>query len=1369
MNLTNNWSRAAMDEFDFDYKDKAKLTQVNTFDISLEETDSKQDLLDQISVHLFDLLVNDEKNWKNGQRCRFCFKTTVELDEEEEYIECTTCKRIYRYHKRLETIPFPSQKYLFLAQAKLPYMIDTNTKYKLPFDFLKEARYDRLEQFNSYFDQVSTIMMKDERLEINSLAQEKNQGQELFCFFFPDFYEFMEKTEVLDSVKQGYTSFFWNDVNYKTFKEKTKKAKTLDKPDFLKDNNLFKQLKKDVQMKSGLTENFNKVPLQVFKELNKRFSSIVIKSHFDKEPFINLLYVFQLLQLSQEIPYISYFVEPLNKLKYKTYRSVPEDIIDKWKQANIHKKSLRIKLFFKNIYLTIKLYQNNDITITMPISKETKITRNTLVAIIEKVNMLIRKIQRLPYQQKLSNDTLQTLSNDIRSWGKDGSNMVFHALNMNNTIEFKEINMLAMVPILDCLKNYSILDIKEENKISFYYIFDVDDKQNVRYERFLREAFRRNLSRFTRDTIENLQLIEEIKKEFGIFFNLEENHLNLLFNKWIDQNQAALENIKDGGSKKLRWSMINGIYVTLEYLSNEFYRFKIHGIKYWHQEEDIINFTRRIFHLVDNLDKYPFFQEVCSASKKGSVKKQKIKTNLNQALKRHFPKLFWDAQINTKGEKGYARKCQKKETPLIFTDDEAYRNWLKKQEPKNKTDLQKTFTRGCPTLELNEMKAKLKELGYKPVSSNRNEVCLQLQKALFANKDKRDIQGNVWSIDELKSIMESLHLPVISSRTKLITQLERYFNIQDMIIKENINDVMPNPQTLILKKDDKNFYITCPNDLKNPKSQSSKFLGFLDVDAHPLATSTANDKKKKWCVPCCRERINETRTDFCRGLIDYEDYVSGTSTQGSIDYIKNDTKFPLAPNRYGHLHHLIFQLLNQHPHKEHKLMKKVNRLPLIRRFLYLRKGIVQTNFSFLTAVGVALNASGAFNLKKTLKILKNTITEDLFRSLNSGNLYWTYNGNLNNYKAIFNSDNLEAIDIHDMWDIISRPNILSPLGLNIIVFEVRDNKLHLMCPMDQEIQHFFSERKPTVLLFKEGDQYEPIITYIDQETQVGTPAFTPENLRALAAWYKDTCTLVGLQPDLTAKSMIKKFKVDKQLVDKFNKVQYLIVDGFPLPTVPSGLSLEVPRGESNNVKRYMKTFKATMEFLKQNNIEPSGVNVKNGYIKEIVVNDRLMPVILEPYKEQLPIEDGILDLSAVDEAILMDLPKQSFQKQNMSKFRQEAYQRFRMEFSHFNKGKANNFEETLKKFIKELMIIDSKDLKVYEQQNVRNLCAKAEDDSHCMNEKLIILAKDVEPFSKKLLDELERFPLKRREILEKRIDVLIDPLLFLNDQKHIFS
>ena len=144
MSLVNNWSREAMDEFDFDFTDKASLKPVHSFNIPLEKTDNKKVLVDKISVYLFDLLVNHEKNWRNGQRCRFCFRDTIELDDDEEFVECSTCKRIYPYYKRLERIPFPSQKYLFLSDGSEPYLFQTNTKYKLPFDFMQCSLFQKL-------------------------------------------------------------------------------------------------------------------------------------------------------------------------------------------------------------------------------------------------------------------------------------------------------------------------------------------------------------------------------------------------------------------------------------------------------------------------------------------------------------------------------------------------------------------------------------------------------------------------------------------------------------------------------------------------------------------------------------------------------------------------------------------------------------------------------------------------------------------------------------------------------------------------------------------------------------------------------------------------------------------------------------------------------------------------------------------------------------------------------------------------------------------------------------------------------------------------------------------------------------------------
>ena len=84
-------------------------------------------------------------------------------------------------------------------------------------------------------------------------------------------------------------------------------------------------------------------------------------------------------------------------------------------------------------------------------------------------------------------------------------------------------------------------------------------------------------------------------------------------------------------------------------------------------------------------------------------------------------------------------------------------------------------------------------------------------------------------------------------------------------------------------------------------------------------------------------------------------------------------------------------------------------------------------------------------------------------------------------------------------------------------------------------------------------------------------------------------------------------------------------------------------------------------------------------------------------------------------------------------------------------------------------VVDNLQLNTYEQQNMRLLCTRVNKEIHCQDKQLVIMKEDLSSFEAKLRDEWNRFPLKKKELQERRVDVLIDPLLFLNDRNHIFS
>jgi hypothetical protein len=90
----------------------------------------------------------------------------------------------------------------------------------------------------------------------------------------------------------------------------------------------------------------------------------------------------------------------------------------------------------------------------------------------------------------------------------------------------------------------------------------------------------------------------------------------------------------------------------------------------------------------------------------------------------------------------------------------------------------------------------------------------------------------------------------------------------------------------------------------------------------------------------------------------------------------------------------------------------------------------------------------------------------------------------------FLSDDDAIIDHTYLWDIVSMPNkYLFRNGVNLVIFRLpKDditNNVELLCPTNHYSSEFYEARKPTIIIMKEDNYYEPIYSYqIKARTQL---------------------------------------------------------------------------------------------------------------------------------------------------------------------------------------------------------------------------------------------------------------------------------------------
>lgn len=89
----------------------------------------------------------------------------------------------------------------------------------------------------------------------------------------------------------------------------------------------------------------------------------------------------------------------------------------------------------------------------------------------------------------------------------------------------------------------------------------------------------------------------------------------------------------------------------------------------------------------------------------------------------------------------------------------------------------------------------------------------------------------------------------------------------------------------------------------------------------------------------------------------------------------------------------------------------------------------------------------------------------------------------------FLKDPQSVIDHTYLWDIICKPApMLFKNGINLVIFEIPDdditNKVNMICPTNHYSSQFYDENKPTLILIKKYEYYEPVYSYTSNKNDV---------------------------------------------------------------------------------------------------------------------------------------------------------------------------------------------------------------------------------------------------------------------------------------------
>ena len=398
----------------------------------------------------------------------------------------------------------------------------------------------------------------------------------------------------------------------------------------------------------------------------------------------------------------------------------------------------------------------------------------------------------------------------------------------------------------------------------------------------------------------------------------------------------------------------------------------------------------------------------------------------------------------------------------------------------------------------------------------------------------------------LKTNMPMLEQDV--DKTKIIDQkIGKAKNIKDKYIFEFSTDKYghyPTPGFLDSKSHPKGHFIPCCFKMKNdPKMVEEYKQKISKMTIQELLAEVKKEKIKRAgkVIPADDlKSMNEQELidllienkSISQLLINRKDAAGKRMAEETIEektgtdkYIQNGLKFPLDKQRLGFLTLSLekFFHITSNDYYENMKTKKFKK----NKILLFRHGIEQNkNTSFLTCIGYIFDIHDVVNKKKvysldiTIKYILSKLTIDTIQTYHNGRIVHTFahdfddqdiekyktsklytildlyefkravNGYENFIKYI--KDTTKYVDHTYLWDIICSLN--EHINM-IILYEPMDDVTHnlsIICPTSLHSKFSFTIEKPTIILYKKGDLYEPIMYCKKENTKKLTTIDTTE-------------------------------------------------------------------------------------------------------------------------------------------------------------------------------------------------------------------------------------------------------------------------------------
>ena len=642
--------------------------------------------------------------------------------------------------------------------------------------------------------------------------------------------------------------------------------------------------------------------------------------------------------------------------------------------------------------------------------------------------------------------------------------------------------------------------------------------------------------------------------------------------------------------------------------------------------------------------------------------------------------------------------------------------------------------------------------------------------------------------------------------------------------------------------------LTCPNySEKKDNVKIKPLIGFLDISKYSNKDNLPDTKIRDLvCQPCCfGQKYNKKDNDhiidkryrknmlFCKNKINWKTYLKLIENETRIDgYIYsealnvNTTFGMLYKPLYNLFNNFVF-LLNKRKNLNYEnfLFQQYNNSNrVLKKYGFCKKGYDQKKNVILSILEDILNLKKNIIINKIKKKLNDK--PEIFKILNEGKLNILFKS-IDNYINYLKSD---KIDINWIVDILKYPGIFENYnkGINIILFKKineddEDSDINIVKYNFIDMIDYFDSNKNIIFLYKHfSGELEPIFLKknkihigifqknmdnldIFKNIQKNHPSIDINNyFENFINFFDNWINIIFKNNYFSAKKLIKKFKIQKQLVDKFYKVNYLIDDENNLiPVLPSEVDINTDFEIFNDFKyfeenNYLKDLKQTKNFMKiiknqLNNEDYLYEKIILDKIKKNIIgielrNNLIIPIIPIKYDESkrsrvsskflyYNINNILFNNEKIEEEI-------RFVKE---KYDLEIYQRFILEFSNYlnnnrnDKLTLNEIINTDKKLFsnhifdivdkiisfKESQLINYR--KINKQKNNQRILCDIDQNFYCDKNKLII------PFSKKnfliglFIESLINNEDFRLKVFNDKMNNIIDINKYIDDEKHIYK